>query len=84
MGKNNPIASERFAEDINKVLTVECAYTVRPGKITGTGLADLDFDKIKFITIFADGKIILESGKVSEKEIPCFRIHPNLEVSYIA
>ena len=44
---------------------VDCVYTLRPGRIMTAGLQDVDFDSIKFMTIVANGKSIMDSGRIS-------------------
>jgi len=46
---------------------VNCIYTVKPQTMTTVGLLNVDFDKIKFITITAGGKNLMESGRVSDE-----------------
>jgi hypothetical protein len=42
------------------------------------------FGKIRFITISANGKNIMESGKVTEEEHLRIKIQPDLGMKYIA
>ena len=51
--------------------------------MTTVGLQEVDFDKIRFITISADGKNIMESGKVSKEEHLRIKIQPDLGMKYI-
>ena len=58
----------QYAQKIKQVQEkVNCVYTVKPQTMTTVGLLKVDFDKIKFITITANGKNLIESGKVSEE-----------------
>jgi hypothetical protein len=56
----------KYSEEIKKIVEkTDCAYTLKPGRITIVGLQDIDFDKIKFVTIIADNtQTIMKSGKV--------------------
>ena len=54
----------------------KCIYHVKPGGITTVGLVNIDFDKIKFITIVLveSGINIIQSGKVGSYKDLCIKI----------
>ena len=60
------------------------AYTLKPRRMTAVGLQSVDFEKFKFITIFANNENILVSGKVSSYEDLRIRIESDLSVKYIS
>ena len=75
----------KYAEEIKKVAEkIVCAYSLKPRRMTVVGLQDVDFGKIRFITISVNGKNIMESGKVTEEEHLRIKIQPDLGMKYIA
>jgi hypothetical protein len=48
------------------------------------GLMDVDFEKTKFITIMVDGKLLIESGKVSTPRHIRIEITPDFSTKLIS
>ena len=59
---------------------VNCVYTLKAGRISTVGLQDIDFTKIKFMTIIANGKSIMDSGRISNSDHIRIKIRPDLGV----
>ena len=66
--QDDKLLKDNFKEKIkNLIKDVECIHVVKPGMYTSNGLENVDFDKIKFMTIFADyTHVLMKSGKVSK------------------
>jgi len=55
-----------YSKEIKKVSEkIDCVYTLQAKRMTKVGLEDVDFKKIRFMTITSGGKNIMESGKIS-------------------
>ena len=58
---------------------------VKPGRISTTGLQDIDFGKYKFVSIMkADGGIVMNKLKLKDYESLRIKVRPDLSVKMMA
>ena len=64
---------------------MDSVYRLRPGKITTTGLTDIDFSRVKFISIMLleSQSAIMQSCRVSDYRDLLLKIRPDYSIKIV-